>query len=103
MATATLHLERASGGYADSLRAYEVVVNEENRAELWPGDSTLINVEPGQVDIYIRLDSGRSRSIILKMKPGSEVHLRCRPRSALTALYRATLGRNNYMRLEVVD
>lgn len=103
MATATLHLERASGRYADSLRAYEVIVNEEKRAELWPGDKTSIEAEPGQVEIYLRLDSGKSKTLTLTMDPGSELRLRARPRSALTALYRATLGRKNYMRLEVVS
>jgi hypothetical protein len=99
--TAKLYLERAPGGWADSLRAYEVIVNEEKRAELRPGEKTTIEVDSGKVDVYLRLDSGRSRSITLNLEPGSEVRLFCQPRSALTALYRATLGRNNYMRLEV--
>lgn len=99
--TATLHLERVSGGWVDSMRAYEVIVNEEKRAELRPGDKGSIEAEAGQIEIYLRLDSGRSRSIALTMEPDAEARLRCRPRRALTALYGATLGRNNYMQLEV--
>lgn len=99
--TAKLHLERAPGCWADSLRAYEVILNEEKRAELRPGEKRTIEVDPGQVEIYLRLDYARSRSIALRLEQGSEVRLFCRPRSALTPLYRATLGRNNYMRLEV--
>lgn len=101
--TAKLHLERAPGGWADSLRAYEVIVNEEKRAELHPGEKITVEVSPGQVEIYLRLDSGRSRLIRLDAEPGSAVRLCARPRSAVTALYRATLGRRNYMRLEVQE
>lgn len=98
-----LHLERPSGDYADSLRVYDVVVNDEKRGELGPGEQISIDVEPGPVSVFLRLDSGKSKSISLNLDSDGEVRLRGRPRSALTALYRATLGRRNYMRLEVVE
>jgi hypothetical protein len=97
---ATLHIERASDGWTDSLRAYDVIINEKKRAELGPGEHRDIDVEAGKVEVYLTLDSGRSRAITLDVKAGEEVRLRCRPRSALTALYRILFQRKNYMHLE---
>lgn len=97
---ATLRIERAPNGWTDKLRAYDVVVNEKKRAELGPGEHRDIGIEAGQVVVYLTLDSARSRAITLDVKAGEEVRLRCRPRSALTALYRILFQRNNYMHLE---
>ena len=99
--TGRIVIERAPGGWADSLRAYEVIVNEEKRAELRSGEKKTIELDPGHIEVYLRIDSARSRKIAVQLESGTEVRLYCRPRSALTALYRATLGRRNYMRLEL--
>lgn len=99
--TATLLIERAPGGWADSLRAYEVIVNEEKRAELCRGEKRTIEVDPGQTEIYLKIDWCRSKIVHLSLGEGSEARLSCRPRLLFTVLYAVIFSRNNYMRLEV--
>lgn len=98
--TAKLHIARAPRGYRDSLRSYDVVVNGQVRAQLRRGEATTIEVDPGHVEIYIEVDWGRSRVVGMSLDPGAEAQLLCSPRTALTALYGITFGRNNYVRLE---
>lgn len=100
---AKISIERSPGGWTDSLRAYDVIVNEEKRTEIFPGESLVIEVESDRVQVYLRLASGRSRIFEVDVEPDSEVQSRCRPGNALTALYRITLGRNSYMHLELVE
>ena len=101
--TVTLHIERAPGGWADSLRAYEVIVNEEKRAELCRGEKRTIEVDPGQTKIYLKIDWCRSKIVQLPLGEGSEARLSCRPRLLFTVPYAVIFSRNSYMRLEVVS
>jgi hypothetical protein len=52
--------------------------------------------------VYLKIDWCRSPILRLNLQPGAEARLLCRPRSSLTAIYRITFGRNNYMRLESI-
>lgn len=95
-------IQRAHEGWRDRYRSYEVIVNGERRADLWRGEATAIEVDPGEVEIYIKIDWCKSRSIRMNMKAGSEKRLFCRPGSLLTGTYGVTLGRNNYVRIEQI-
>jgi len=97
---AKVRISRTAGGYVDRWRSYEVIVNEEVRAKLLPGEATTIEVDAGQVDVFIGIDWCRSRAVRMDLPPGSEAQLLCRPRSLLTAFYGITFGRKNYVRLE---
>lgn len=98
--TAFICIGRPDKGYRDRYRSYEVIVNGSKRAVLWRGDSEKIEIDPGAVEVYVKIDWCKSRTLVLSLEPGSEARLRCRPRSALTALYGITFGRNSYIRLE---
>jgi hypothetical protein len=100
--TARLYFERSDGGYVDRWRAYEVIVNGESRTELKPGDHRTIQVDPGQVEVFVRIDWCRSRVVTLNMAPDSEKKLYCRPRSPLTAFYGLIFARNDYVQLDAV-
>jgi hypothetical protein len=100
--TAAIRLTRDPGGWVDRLRAYQVVVNGQVRAELRAGEYCVVDVEPGPAEVFLRLDFGKSQTIRLDVPDGLEEHLRCRARSWLTALYGISFGRNRYMRLEKV-
>lgn len=98
--SALVSIERPEGGYRDRYRSYEAIVNGQKRAEIWRGEKKRIEVDPGPVQVYMKIDSGKSRVVELTLQPGDEAKLRCRPRSAFTALWGITFGRNNYVRLE---
>jgi hypothetical protein len=99
--TATLVIERAADGWRDRYGSYEVIVDDELRGELWRGERRTIEVEPGEVEVYIKIDWCKSRLVRLKIDAESEAHMVCRPRSILTAIYWVTLGRNSYVRLDL--
>lgn len=95
-----IHIERNRHGYVDRYRSYEVVVNGACQAELRRGESKTIEIDPGEVEIFVKIGWCRSRKLQLKVNLGSEARLVCRPRSVVTALYGLTFGRHDYVRLE---
>lgn len=98
--TAWLHIERASRGFVDCFRAYEVIVDGELRDEIRFGEKRTIEVDSGQVEVFMRIDWCRSRIVRMSLEPGSEQRRFCRPRSLLTAFHGFTLGRENYIQVE---
>lgn len=60
----------------------------------------MIDVDPGEIEIFIRIDWCRSRVVRVTATDGAELRLRCRPRSLVTAFYGITFGRSNYVQLE---
>jgi hypothetical protein len=101
MSRSVLKLERKVSGWVDRNRAYKVIMNGMERAELRPGEVKTVEVDPGEVEIFLKIDWCSSRMIRLDVEPESEVWLCCWPRYWATALYGITFGRNSYMRLEV--
>lgn len=59
-----------------------------------------IKVDPGEVEIFVKIDWCRSRVARMSVNPGSKARLFCRARSLLTVFYGITLGRHDYVRLE---
>jgi hypothetical protein len=100
--TARLHIERKGGGYVDRWRAYEVIVNGQPRAELKRGEHRTLEIDPGHVEVFLRIDWCRSRVMRMDLTPGAEKHLICRPRSLLTAFYGIIFARDNYVQLHAV-
>lgn len=99
--TAKILIERASKGWVDRYRQYEVMVNGSMLTKLSRGETQVIEVDPGPIEIYLSIDWCRSRPVRLTLDAGSEARILCRPRSVLTGLYGVTFGRNNYMQLQV--
>ena len=99
--TATLRIERSAEGWPDRYRAYEVMVNGTQRAKIRRGERCSIEVEPGSVEVFLKIDWCTSRSIEIEdLAGGAELRLACRPRGVLTALYRAFVKPDDYMLLE---
>lgn len=98
--TGVIAVERALGGWRDYFRSYEVMLNGERRADLWRGEKTRIEVDPGAVEIFIQIDWCKSRLLQVNVEAGSEERLVCSPRSLWTTIYGITFGRNDYVRLE---
>jgi len=96
-----LRFKRIRKGWVDRYRAYEVVVNGEVRAKIKRGEEVSVNVDPGHVEIHLRIDWCKSRLVELDLAPGNAAQVDCRPRTMLTAFYGVTLGRNSYIQLDV--
>lgn len=99
--TTRVLLKRVSNGWVDRYRAYEVIVNGEPRADLKRGEQISLEVDPGHVQIQLRIDWCKSRPIEMDLSLGQEAQITCRPRTILTVFYGVTFGRDNYMQLEV--
>lgn len=95
-----LFIERASRGWTDRFRAYEIFVNEEPRGEVRRGGQVAVEVDPGPIELRLKIDWCRSRLLRFDLKPGDEIHVYCRPRWLLTALYAVAFARNDYMQIE---
>lgn len=98
---ARLLVKRVSKSWVDRYRAYEIVVNGEVRAQIRRGEQVTVEVDPGQVDAHLRIDWCKSRPVKLNLALGQVALITCRPRSLFTALYGVTVGRNDYIQLDV--
>lgn len=70
--TAIVLIERPDRGFPDRYRSYEVIVNGRKRAEIWRGEKKRIEMEPGVVQVYMKIDWGKSREMELTLQPGDE-------------------------------
>lgn len=100
---AQFQIERSPHGYVDRYRSYEVIVNGEAHSELRRGEKKTIEVEPGEIEVFLKIDWCRSRVLRLMVDAGSEIRLFCRPRRLLTAFYGLTFGRHNYILIEITN
>jgi hypothetical protein len=98
--TAELFIERAPQGWTDRFRSYEIFVSGELQDELRRGEQVAIEVDPGPIELWLKIDWCRSRSLRFDLEAGNEVRVHCRPRQVLTALYAVAFARNDYMQLE---
>lgn len=98
--SATLVLGRAAKGWVDRYRAYEVMVNGELREEIRSGGKIVIEVSPGEVELYLKIDWRRSRVLQFVLADGQEASVYCWPRSIISALYGIAFARDNYVRIE---
>lgn len=98
--TAKILIERASKGWVDRYRLYEVMVNGELVGKIGRGETRTIESDSGPIEIYLKIDWCRSRAIRLDLDPGAKARLYCRPRSLLTAFYGISFGRTNYIQVE---
>lgn len=101
--TTVIITRRTADGWRDRYRPYGVIVDDKHRADLWPGEESRIEVCPGQMEVYLKIDWCTSRPLQVNLKAGSENRFVCRSRSLLTAIYGVTLGRHNYIQVEAQD
>jgi hypothetical protein len=96
----TIEVQREDAGVTDILRYYEVLVDEVTVGLLGPGQSVVVEVSPGDHEIYLKISWARSPKVDLKLMPGETARFGCEPRANLiTDLYWATIGRQRYIKL----
>ncbi len=100
MTSGEVEITRIAEGWRDRARAYKVYVNGQRRDEIGRGETRVLEVEPGEAEIYLKIDWCRSRRVKVAVAPGAKVRLSCGPRGLLTGLYDITFGWRNYMWLQ---
>lgn len=100
MDKALLQISRVEDGWGDRVRAYKIVVNGEQRETIKKGETKTIEVDPGEVEVFLKIDWCRSQKQRFEAQPGSEAKFSCGPGNPFTALWRTTVGRANYMWFE---
>ncbi len=100
MTKGSIVITREPGGYADSLRAYEIWIDGHRVSKIRRGESQVVEVEAGEHEVCLKLDWCRSPPVRVALGAGESVELAAAPNAhPLTVLYYATLGRKRYIRL----
>jgi len=98
--TATLRVSRPAGPYRDARRSYRVLVDDEERAALRPGEHVDVPLPPGRHLVRAAIDWTGSPEVPVDLPRGRRVELVVRPAGpAWTALLQL-VGRTRYLRLE---
>jgi hypothetical protein len=97
---AQVRLRRRRRLYADRLRAYDVLVDDERVGRLKHGEEASFEVEPGRHKVQLRIDWASSEPRVIDLRAGEVAELECRARNPLGAVYWITFGRRRYIRLE---
>ena len=72
---ATVHIHRAKAKWKDRFRAYAVVVDGSEAAEVRNGASAVIEVAPGAHEIQAKIDWTSSNPVAVTLGDGDAIHL----------------------------
>lgn len=101
---ATIHIERARMSWMDRARSYKVHVDGEQVGEIANGGSLVVDVPDGTHEVQLRIDWCSSPVVRVEATSRTPVFLHCRPAAnPLTALWYATVGARQYIRLAPAD
>ncbi len=94
-------------GYADWLRAYEIVLDGKTISEVRNGEMKCLSVSPGQQEVYLRISWCRSNPVEFIATEDEAVvfNVRSSLRGArlLLGLWYILLAPNSYLQLERAD
>lgn len=95
-------IERKSG-YADSLRNYKVILDDELIGEIADGETKAFDIKPGTHTLQLSIDWAKSNELSFKFT-GSNIKFKCSnalrgPRVFLAIIY-ATFLSHKYLKLE---
>jgi hypothetical protein len=92
------------GAEPTSYGAYAVVLDGVKVARVKRGETCTIETDAGHHEVRLAVDWCRSPTVSFELAAGQEARLRCWPNARpLTILHRATLGRANYIGLELAE
>lgn len=100
---ASLTITRDSG-YADRLRAYQVVLDGERIGEIRNGETKEFSIGPGKHALSLKIDWCGSETIDFVVapeeKPAFQVKSGLRGKRVFLSLWYVLFARNSYLRLE---
>jgi hypothetical protein len=71
----------------DRNRLYKVVIDQHEKGELWPGQRSSFDVQPGEHRVQVKIDFMRSNELAVTVQPGDAVELSCAGRGSAIALF----------------
>jgi hypothetical protein len=100
---ASLTIERDSG-YADRIRAYQVIVDGTKVGEVRNGETKQFFITPGQHQFWLKIDWCGSKTVDFTVSEGDEIRFcaksNLRGIRVLAAVWYALFDRNSYLLLE---
>jgi GTP-dependent phosphoenolpyruvate carboxykinase len=108
---ATIHVHRERAPWKDRLRAYKIEVDGEVVAKLKDGESTAIEVEPGERTVVAKIDWAGSPPVTLTVGEHDVVHVAVANDVNTRKFWRGLGGvldevvanRGTYLKLSVID
>ena len=92
------------GGYADMLRSYKIVVNDEKVGSIARNSVLNFDVPSGRLKVEAHVDWGRSQPLLIDVAPGQKITVEVSNHwGALLALWGATFGARTYLELKEVQ
>jgi hypothetical protein len=101
MENATILIRRRAGGWVDRGRQYTVLVDGRKVGKLKPGAEATFDVPPGQREIFLKLDWGKSKSVKVNLSPGQRIVLGCEASSLARLPLAMTVGFKSYIKLDI--
>ena len=99
----SIRLHRAKQ-YADRLRAYQILIDDEKAGEIKAGATVELVVGEGTHRIAVKLDWCRSDEIVFNLRGDEVLELSCANRSgAWLAFFYVMFAPRQYLRLEKTD
>lgn len=95
----SIRVRRASNWWADSLRAYEVVIDGCVAGRIRQGESHDFEVAAGSHEIFLKISWCRSEKLVLDLAAGQEAVVDCSARRLITGFYAITFGRSRYIKV----
>ena len=83
MSISAIRLRRRQGGWRDLLRAYQVLIDDQNVGLIRRGEVREIGVTPGVHTIRLKIDWCSSRELPIEIKAGEAIGFTCAAGSAL--------------------
>ena len=94
-------------GYADALRAYQVVLDGRELGDLRPGETRTFDVAPGAHTLTMKIDWCGSKPLEIALAPDETAHFRAesnlRGIRLMLAIWYVLFQRDAYLLLERVD
>jgi hypothetical protein len=102
--TASIHIDRPAGGYANRLRQFKIVIDGEAVGGLSPGEARTFDVPAGSHTVCAKIDWCRSRKLTLELSERDKAHLVCGnpPLASVLAIVWITLGCRRFPQLAVM-
>ena len=92
---------------AAKFRKYKIIVDGENKGTIKNGKIVEIPIQPGDHELYLKIDWGRSNKIAFKIADGEQVQFRCCYRgngaNFIRMFYYTFINPQKYLLLEEVN
>jgi hypothetical protein len=98
----TIAIYRSPDIWMDRNRVYKVLIDDQERGEIWPGQRLSVNVSAGERRVLVKIDFMRSNELALTVLQGEDVDLTCAARGSALAIFNTIFRRKAYLDLHTM-